>query len=152
MEHRISHEEMDQILQELEYDYVQALKDNEADTVEEFIEQFLYDSWEYNEKNMENIKLVFSRFAEGDIFSKTFGGAFNEMVDHLQEKLETLDQNGDYPVIRQGAGASLVVAFVDGLVIQYYTGAHSIEGLREKTPLLKNVLLNSLQAEDADLA
>ncbi|SIS46271.1 hypothetical protein [Salimicrobium flavidum] len=96
-------------------------------------------------RTIENIKLVFSRYVEGDINVRTFGGAFNEMVDHLQRKLENLDQNGDYPGIHSGEGASLLVAFVDGLIVQYYTGAHDIEALNDKTPFLKSVLLNSLQ-------
>ncbi|UOQ45462.1 hypothetical protein MUN89_05810 [Halobacillus salinarum] len=147
MEHRISHKEMDGALKQLEDDYVQAVKSNESTTVEDFIEQFLYDSWTYNDQNLEYLKRVLERYTSGDIYPRTFIGAFNEMVDHLQVKLEQLDQNNDYPALHSKHGASLLVAFVDGLVIQYYVGVYSVEQLREMTPYLKIVILQALKAD-----
>ncbi|WP_268744476.1 hypothetical protein [Thalassobacillus devorans] len=40
MEHRISHKGMDELLKQLEDDYVKAVKGNESKTVEDFIETF----------------------------------------------------------------------------------------------------------------
>ena len=90
---------MDKILKELEADYVKAVKDNECTTVEAFIEQFLYDSWSYNEQNMESIKTVMSRYSQGEINPNTFSGAFNGMLDHVQRKLEELDSDKNYSII-----------------------------------------------------
>lgn len=47
MEHRISSRNMDELLKGLEDNYVEAVRGNEATSVEEFVEQFLYDSWDY---------------------------------------------------------------------------------------------------------
>ncbi|MFG6115653.1 hypothetical protein ACGTN9_10715 [Halobacillus sp. MO56] len=147
MEHRISHKGMDELLKQLEDDYVKAVKGNESTTVEGFIEKFLYDSWDYNEENIENIKSVLSRYKQGEIYQRTFSGAFNEMVDHLQVKLEQLDEDKVYPVLHSNQGASLLVAFVDGLVIQYYLGVYDADQLREMTPYLKRVILQALKTE-----
>lgn len=148
MEHRISHEDMDRILKQLEDDYVRALKENSSSTVEDFIEQFLYDSWEYNDRNIDLIKAVMSRYTQGEIYRTTFSGAFNEMVDHLQGKLTELDKEGRYPMIHTSYGASFLVSFVDGLVIQYFTGIYSVEDLKDLTPQLKKVILNALTTDE----
>ncbi len=42
----------------------------------------------------------------------------------------------------------MLVAFVDGLVIQYYIGVYEVAQLREMTPYLKRVLLQALRTED----
>ncbi|WP_181347669.1 hypothetical protein [Thalassobacillus sp. CUG 92003] len=147
MEHRISHQEMDRLLKQLEDDYVNAIRDDNSTNVEEFIEQFLYKSWTYNDQNIENIKRVLGRYKSGDIYQGVFSAAFNEMVDHLQIRLEQLDQDRDYPVLHSEHGASLLVAFVDGLIIQYYLGVYDIERLRKMTPHLTQVLLNALKRE-----
>ncbi|KHE67880.1 hypothetical protein [Halobacillus sp. BBL2006] len=147
MEHRISHEEMDTILKQLEDDYVKAVKGNSSRNVEDFIEQFLYDSWDYNDQNIDLIKAVMSRYTQGEIYETTFSGAFNEMVDHLQEKLQQLDEEEIYPMIHTPWGGSFLVSFVDGLVIQYFTGIYSVEDLRKLTPQLKEVILNALCTE-----
>ncbi|WP_173915275.1 hypothetical protein [Halobacillus sp. Marseille-Q1614] len=147
MEHRISHQGMDELLKQLEDDYVKAVKGNESTTVEGFIEQFLYDSWDYNDRNIENIKSVLSRYTSGEIYKGTFSGAFNEMIDHLQVKLEQLDPDMGYPVLHSNHGASVLVAFVDGLVIQYYIGTYDVDQLREMTPYFKRIILQALQTE-----
>ncbi|SDZ77136.1 hypothetical protein SAMN05421743_101140 [Thalassobacillus cyri] len=147
MEHRISHKGMDELLKQLEDDYVKAVKDNESTTVEGFIEKFLYDSWDYNEQNIDKIKSVLSRYKSGEIYQRIFSSAFKEMVDHLQVKLEHLDQDKVYPVLHSNQGASLLVAFVDGLVIQYYLGVYDADQLREMTPYVKRVILQALRTE-----
>ncbi|WP_235062600.1 hypothetical protein [Thalassobacillus devorans] len=89
-----------------------------------------------------------SRYNQGEIHPGTFSSAFNEMVDHLLIKLQDLDQDKAYPVIHSDHGASMLVAFVDGLVIQYYIGVYEVAQLREMTPYLKRVLLQALRTED----
>ncbi|WP_226579648.1 hypothetical protein [Halobacillus litoralis] len=147
MEHRISHKDMDELLKKLEDDYVEAVTGNESTTVEEFVHEFLMDSWEYNDRNIENIKAVMSRYSKGDIYKHTFSGAFNEMVDYVQDKLTSLDQEKEYPLIHQPYGASVMISFVDGLVIQYYTGCYDVEQLRNMTPQIKQIILNALKTE-----
>ncbi|MYL19529.1 hypothetical protein GLW04_06465 [Halobacillus litoralis] len=147
MENRISHQNMDELLEKLEDDYLSALKHNDSKSVDEFIDQFLYDSWEYNDRNMEDIKEVMGRYTEGGIKVRTFSGAFNEMVDYLKETLESLDPSGEYPLLHTPYGASALVAFVDGLIIQYFTGVYTVDDLKEITPGLKQMLLTTLAAE-----
>lgn len=144
MEHRISHENMDDLLKQLEDDYIHALNNNQCENVEDFIEQFLYDSWDYNDRNIDMIKSVMSRYTQGKVYQTTFAGAFNEMVDHLQSKLTELDQDNKYPMIHHNLGASILVAFVDGLVVQYYTGIYSVKDLQDKTPQFKKTILSAL--------
>ncbi|WP_347861882.1 hypothetical protein U0355_01325 [Salimicrobium sp. PL1-032A] len=144
MEHRISHRNMDELLKGLEDDYVQAIKGNDAANVETFVEQFLYDSWNYNDQNIETIKTVMSRYSKGEIYETTFSGAFNEMVDHVQDKLEELDASKEYPVIQEGQGASTLIAFVNGLVVQYFTGCCTADDLRNRVPRHKKILLHAL--------
>ncbi|SDW00091.1 hypothetical protein SAMN05421781_0041 [Marinococcus luteus] len=139
--------DMDELLQQLEEDYVQAVKSNESKNIEDFVEQFLYDSWAYNENNIENIKSVLSRYTRNEIYRATFSGSFNEMVEHLQQKLKQLDQSGKYPVVHTNNGASVLVAFVDGLVIQYYVGIYSVSQLRSMTPFFKRLILEALKVE-----
>ncbi|WP_252315760.1 hypothetical protein [Sinobaca sp. H24] len=147
MKDRISHEGMDEILKKLEDDYIKAVKENESRSVEGFVEQFLYDSWTYNDENLQNIKTVLSRYSTGEVYSTTFIGAFNEMVDHLRLKLQELDAEKAYPALHHQHGASFLVAFVDGMVIQYFIGVYTVEQLREMTPYLKQVILQALRTE-----
>ncbi|GGC77589.1 hypothetical protein GCM10007216_05160 [Thalassobacillus devorans] len=147
MEHRVSHQDMDELLKQLEDDYIKAVKDNDRATVERFIEKFLYDSWDYNEENIDSIKYVLKRYSNGEIAQGTFSGAFNEMVDHLQAKLERLDHEKEYAVLHTDKGASLLVAFVDGLVLQYYLDVYDVEQLKEMTPYLKQVILQALKTK-----
>jgi hypothetical protein len=138
---------MDELLKQLEDDYIKAVKDNESTNIEDFIEQFLYDSWVFNEQNIEMIKRVLSRYTSGEINQGTFSSSFNFMVEQLQERLKQLDQNMVYPVLHSKNGASMLVAFVDGLVLQYYIGIYDIDELREMTPYLKRVILQMLKTE-----
>ncbi|WP_252315032.1 hypothetical protein [Sinobaca sp. H24] len=147
MKDRISHEGMDEILKKLEDDYIKAVKENESRSVEEFVEHFLYDSWTYNDENIQDIKTVLSRYSTGEVYSTTFIGAFNEMVDHLRAKLQELDTEQAYPALHNQHGASFLVAFVDGMVIQYFIGVYTVEQLREMTPYLKQVMLQALRTE-----
>ncbi|KGP73422.1 hypothetical protein [Pontibacillus yanchengensis] len=148
MEHRISHDNMDDILKKLEDDYIQVLVQNESTTVEDFIEQFLYDSWDYNHQNMDLIKAVMRRYSQGDVHPVTFSGAFKEMADHLQKNLAQLDHEHNYPMLHTGLGTTTLVAIIDGMVVQYYTGTYSIEDLKNKTPQLKSMILNALSTQD----
>lgn len=145
MEHRISHDNMDEILKQLEDDYVDSVRNNNCGTVEGYIEKFLDDSWDYNDRNIDLIKKVMSRYSQGDIQTVSFSGAFNEMVDHLQDKLCELDKKQEYPLIHSSYGGSFLVAFVDGVVIQYYAGVYSVEDFRELTPMFKSVILNAMK-------
>lgn len=145
MEKTSSNIEMDANLKQLEDDYIEALNANESSTIEDFIQQFLYDSWEYNQSNLEMIKSVMSRYTKGEISKSTYSESFSRMVNHLQKKLSELDVNNDFPLIHSGLGASVLVSFVDGLVIQFYAGVYSIEELNQFTPHYKNVLLNALK-------
>lgn len=147
MEHRIAHDNMDETLKKLENDYVKAVRDNEHQTVEGFIEQFLYDSWEYNDQNIDMIQSAMKKYAQGKIEKSTFQGAFNEMVDHLYDRLEELDEDKRYPMLHQPTGASILVALVDGLVIQYFTNVYSVEDLQSLTPHLKETILNALKTK-----
>ncbi|WP_079475968.1 hypothetical protein [Marinococcus halophilus] len=140
-------QEMDEILSRLEEDYVKAVKGNESGNVEDFVEKFLYDSWAYNEENMDNIKSVLSRYTRKEIHQSTFSGSFNEMVGHLQKKLKELDRDKNYPALHTDYGASVVVAFVDGLIIQYYVGVYSIDQLKNMTPAFKRLILEALTVE-----
>ncbi|WP_368505106.1 hypothetical protein AB3N04_05515 [Alkalihalophilus sp. As8PL] len=150
MADRDSHQGMDELLRQLEGDYIKAVKDNESTTVESFIEEFLYDSWDYNEENIENIKSVMSRYSNGKIHQGTFSKSFNKMLKHLKLKLEQLDSDMEYPVLHSNNGAALLVAFVDGLVIQYYIGVYDVNQLREMTPSIKRVILQALKTEGTE--
>ncbi|WEG17310.1 hypothetical protein PQ478_02065 [Alkalihalophilus pseudofirmus] len=152
MERRDSQQGMDKLLRQLESDYIKAVKDNENTTVEGFIEQFLYDSWDYNDKNLEDIKSVLGRYSDGEIYQGTFSKSFTEMLKHLKMKLQQLDSAMEYPVLHTNNGASLLVAFVDGLVIQYYVGIYNVEKLREMTSYIKSVILHALKAEGTESA
>ncbi|SFF84015.1 hypothetical protein SAMN05216353_110115 [Halobacillus alkaliphilus] len=144
MKQKVSHEDMDQTLRQLEKDYIEALDRNQSTSVEDFIDQFLKDSWEYNHQNMENIKLVMKRYSQGDIYSSKFSGAFIEMVAHLQEKLASLDGDNHYPLVHSQLGASVLVAIVDGLVVQLYTGMYQVEDLQDYSSQFKQVILRAL--------
>ncbi|WP_066173598.1 hypothetical protein [Bacillus marinisedimentorum] len=135
------------LLSQLEDDYVQAVKGNESVTVEDFIEQFLYDSWEYNVRNMDKLKRVLTRYESGDIDQGSFTKSFKKMVGHLQVKLAELDQDKAYPVLHSNHGASLLVAFVDGLIVQHYAGVYDADQLRDMTPYLQRVILGALKTE-----
>ncbi|MED1602831.1 hypothetical protein [Alkalihalophilus marmarensis] len=150
MERRDSQQGMDKLLRQLESDYIEAVKDNENTTVEGFIEQFLYDSWDYNDKNLEDIKSVLGRYSDGEIYQGTFSKSFTEMLKHLKMKLQQLDSGMEYPVLHTNNGASLLVAFVDGLVIQYYVGIYNVEKLREMTSYIKSVILHALKTEGTE--
>ncbi|MEL3971683.1 hypothetical protein AAEO50_05255 [Rossellomorea oryzaecorticis] len=139
--------DMDEALKRLEDDYVRAVKENDSTNVKDFIEQFLYDSWEYNDQNIEMIKTVLGRYSSGRIPQRTFRSSFNYMTEELQEKLRQLDHDKVYPVLHSKDGASMLVAFVDGLVLQYYIGAYDVDDLREMTPYLKRVILQMLKTE-----
>ena len=147
MEHRISHDNLDEDLKRLEDDYVEAVRNNNSKTVEGFVEKFMYDSWDYNEQNIDLIQSVLRRYAKGEIHKTSFQGAFNEMVDYVHEKLVELDAEGQFPVIHQPNGASILVSLVDGLVIQYYTNVYSVEYLKEMTPQLVQMILNALKTK-----
>ncbi|MFC7319573.1 hypothetical protein [Halobacillus campisalis] len=147
MNQNISHEEMDSILANLEGEYIRALNGNDSTNIEEFVEQFLYDSWDYNDRNIESIQKVMSRYSGGEIHANTFAGSFQKMVDHLQKKLASLDEDDQYPMVHSPLGASILVAFVDGLVIQYYTAVYTVDDLKEATPHFKQIILNALRME-----
>jgi hypothetical protein len=141
------HNDMDEALKRLEDDYVKAVKENNSTNVEYFIEQFLYDSWEYNDQNIEMIKSVLGRYSSGRISQGTFRSSFNYMTEELQVKLRQLDHDKVYPVLHSKDGASMLVAFVDGLVLQYYIGTYDVDDLRGMTPYLKRVILQMLKTE-----
>ncbi|MGG4549705.1 hypothetical protein ABER02_18325 [Rossellomorea marisflavi] len=147
MEHRITPYGMDELLIKLEEDYVCAIRNNEGKSVEDFIEHFLYDSWNYNEENMDIIKNVLGRFTSDESYQEILTESFNIMVDHLRERLVELDQAKNYPVLHSKHGASLLVACVDGLVLQYYLGIYSVDKLREMTPYLKSIILHGLKTK-----
>ncbi len=147
MEHTNSRQKKDALLTQLEDDYIQAVKGNDSSTVEGFIEHFLYDSWEYNERNLDKIKSVLGRYEHEDIDQATFRRSFKKMIGHLQTKLAELDRDKEYPVLHSNHGASLLVAFVDGLVIQYEIGIYDAGQLKGMTPYLKSVILQSLKTE-----
>ncbi|WP_281974428.1 hypothetical protein [Halobacillus litoralis] len=149
MKHRISHDQMDKTLKQLEDDYIKAVKDNKNTTIDGFVEQFLYDSWNYNYENLELIQAVLRKYAQGDISKTIFQGAFNEMTDHLQGKLRELDPDQLYPLVHQPIGASILVSCVDGMIIQYFTNVYSIEDLNEMTPQIKRMLLNALGTNES---
>ncbi|BCB02678.1 hypothetical protein [Bacillus sp. KH172YL63] len=136
---------MDKNLKKLEDDYIEALDSNGSSTVEEFIDSFLYDSWDYNEQNMDLITTVMSRYSRGEITTPTFRDSFNRMVEHLQHQLAALDHTHDYPLLHSKHGASILVSMVDGLVVQYFLGVYSADALRDMTPTLKEVILNALK-------
>ncbi len=150
LKHRNTPDEMDELLEKLEEDYVKAVKKIESQRVEEFIEQFLYDSWNYNEKNIGNIRSVLSRYTSSEIHQRILAESFEVMVDHLRQRLIQLDQNMEYPVLHSTHGASILVAQVDGLVLQYYIGTYSADKLREMTPYLKSIILQGLKTKYQD--
>lgn len=147
MAEQMSRHGMDEGLKQLEDDYVKAVKGNESTDVEGFIEQFLYDSWTYNDQNMEMIKNVMSRYTSGEIYQETFSESFSYMVDHLKKRLEQLDHDMTYPVLHSKDGTSMLVAIVDGLVLQYYIGTYDKDQLRGMTPYLKRVILQAMKTE-----
>ncbi|RBP03436.1 hypothetical protein [Rossellomorea aquimaris] len=141
---------IDSGLKKLEEDYIRALNLNESSTIEEFIQTFLYDSWDYNEQNMEMIASVMGRYSRGEINQTTFGPSFDRMVNHLRGKLSKVDSQHDYPMIHSKMGASILVSLVDGLVIQYFAGVYSMDELRKLTPQLKRSVLNALSISDEE--
>lgn len=145
MAQHMSQQGMDELLKQLQDDYVKAVKGNESTNVEDFVEKFLYDSWDYNDQNIEMIKSVLSRYTTGEIYQGTFSASFNYMVEHLQVRLRQLDQDKVYPVLHSEDGASMLVALVDGLVLQYYIGIYDVDQLRRMTPYLKQVILQALK-------
>jgi len=147
MKKRISHPNMDDRLKQLEEDYINAIKENEETSVEAFLENFLNDSWTYNEQHMDDITTVFQRYSNKDIPEDTMHGAFREMIDQLRLKLRQLDKDRASPLLHSEDGTNLLVAAVDGLVLQYYLGVYDIEELRNRTPLIKKVILNMLKTE-----
>lgn len=142
-----SRRNIDELLKGLEDDYITAVSENEAPSVEAFVEQFLYDSWNYNEQNIETIKTVMSRYSQGKIPETIFSESFNKMTSQVQKKMENLDADKEYPVIHDGRGASILIAFIDGLVIQYFSGCYTVEQLKEMVPSLKKILLQALRTE-----
>jgi hypothetical protein len=142
-----SQQGFDEALKRLEEDYVKAVNENESTNVEDFIEQFLYDSWEYNDQNIDMIKSVLGRYSSGRISQGTFRSSFNYMTEELHIKLRELDQEKIYPVLQSKDGASMLVAFVDGLVLQYYIGTYDVDDLKGMTPYLKRVILQMLKTE-----
>ena len=86
-----SKDRMDEALKKLEEDYLDAVENNDSDSVEEFIEAFLYDSWSYNERNLATIKTAMSRYSQQQIDVDTFSNSFKRMVDRVQEKLQELE-------------------------------------------------------------
>ncbi|WP_423189005.1 hypothetical protein ACO1PF_10485 [Alkalibacterium sp. f15] len=147
MENRINHQKMDGLLKQLEDDYIKSVKENESSNVEAFIESFLYASWTYNEQHMEEITTVLSRYSKEEIPKSTMNGAFSEMTDQLRLKLQQLDKEKEYPLLHSDHGSNLIVALVDGLMVQYFVGVYDMERLRELTPFLKKVTLNTLRLE-----
>lgn len=139
---------MDSGLKKLEDDYIRALNINESSTIEQFIQTFLYDSWDYNEQNIELIKTVMGRYSRGEIHQTTFSLSFDRMVNHLQKRLSEVDRNLDYPIVHSKIGASILVSFVDGFIIQYFAGIYSVDDLRKLTPKLKESILNALSISD----
>ncbi|WP_214811154.1 hypothetical protein [Exiguobacterium sp. s127] len=135
----------EEILQILEDDYIKSIDDNEMTTVESFIEKFLYESWTYNHQNIEYIKQTMQDYSKGDLQQPVFVKSFNKMVYHLQKKLILLDESKQYPLLHNEHGAFILVAIVDGLIVQYYTGNYEVEQLKEITPLLKNTILQALK-------
>ena len=113
MGHTSSKNRMDEALGKLEEDYLDAVDNNQSNSVEAFVEAFLHDSWSYNERNLATIKTAMSRYSQQQIDVDTFSSSFQRMVDRVQEKLQGLDEGGRYPVIQEGRGASLMIAFVD---------------------------------------
>ncbi|OJF92768.1 hypothetical protein [Alkalibacterium sp. 20] len=147
MKNRINHQKMDGLLKQLEDDYIKSVKENESSNVEAFIESFLYASWIYNEQHMEEITTVLSRYSKEEITKSTMSGAFSEMIDQLRLKLQQLDKEKEYPLLHSDHGSNLIVALVDGLMVQYFVGVYDVERLRELTPFLKKVTLNTLRTE-----
>ncbi|MFJ6414345.1 hypothetical protein ACIQLG_16305 [Terribacillus saccharophilus] len=135
------------LLRQIKEDYLKAIYNNNSENVEEFIEQFLYDSWEYNEQNLEKLKDSLGDYSSGNIDNDTFRAAFKDMIDPIQRKLEELDADIHYPMIHTTRGASFLVAFVDGLVIQYYVGVYKIDQLKEMTPHLTSIILNGFKSK-----
>ncbi len=137
----------ERVLQQLEHDYVKAIDDNQSTTVEHFIEQFLYDSWTYNDQHLADIQLVLRHYSGQTMDPGTFNRSFQYMVQCLQTKLEHLDQTREYPMLHTSYGASLLVATVDGLIVQYYASIYNVDQLRAMTPGLTTVVLQSLKIE-----
>ncbi|MCR8849820.1 hypothetical protein NQ095_15480 [Rossellomorea sp. SC111] len=135
---------IDSGLKKLEDNYIQALNLNESNTIEQFIETFLYDSWEYNEENMELIISVMGRVNRGDIHQTIFSQSFDRMITHLQKKLSKVDHDRNFPIVHSKTGASILVSFVDGMIIQYFAGIYSVGDLRKLTPQLKQSILNAI--------
>ncbi|EGA88342.1 hypothetical protein GPDM_15819 [Planococcus donghaensis MPA1U2] len=139
---------MDKALKELEQDYLDAVDNNSSSTVEAFVETFLYDSWSYNEQNLDRIKTVMSRYSQEQINAQTFSSSFSRMVDKVQGKLEELDMDKQYPVIQDGQGASLLIAIVDGLVIQYFAGTYPTDELEKRTPYFTRFITQALKTKN----
>lgn len=130
-------EDNNDFLNELEKDYIASVKENTSETIEDFIESFLYNSWEYNEQKIKKIQTVFSRYSSGELSKETVSSSFNRMLNCLEQKLKELDKDKNYPIIHTGKGASLIVSLVDGLIVQYFLGVYTIDRLQDLTPQLK---------------
>lgn len=142
---------MDHLLEELEKDYINAVENNANENVEAYIEQFLYDSWIYNHANIHKIKSVLSRYADGEINQQVFSESFSKMVEHLHVRLMQLDKAKEYPLLHAQNAASLFVALIDGLVVQYYVGIYSTDHLKAMTPTLKKVIVQTLKMQVEEL-
>ncbi|WP_394219265.1 hypothetical protein [Halobacillus trueperi] len=58
-----------------------------------------------------------------------------------------MDEDQRYPMLHQPTAASILVAIVDGLVIQYFTNVYSVEDLQSLTQQLKEIILNALKTK-----
>ncbi|WP_158004631.1 hypothetical protein [Planococcus donghaensis] len=53
-----------------------------------------------------------------------------------------------YPVIQDGQGASLLIAIVDGLVIQYFAGTYPTDELEKRTPYFTRFITQALKTKN----
>ncbi|WP_238323763.1 hypothetical protein [Planococcus donghaensis] len=89
-----------------------------------------------------------SRYSHEQINAQTFSSSFRRMVDKVQKKLEELDMDKQYPVIQDGQGASLLIAIVDGLVIQYFAGTYPVDELEQRTPYFTRFITQALKTKN----
>ncbi|MYL49710.1 hypothetical protein GLV98_09435 [Halobacillus litoralis] len=61
--------------------------------------------------------------------------------------MDELDEDQRYPMLHHSTAASILVAIVDGLVIQYFTNVYSVEDLQSLTQQLKKIILNALKTK-----
>lgn len=132
------------LLNDLEKDYITSVKENTSETIEDFIESFLYGSWEYNEQNIDKIQTVMSSYSSGSLSTDTVSSSFNRMLDSLEMKLKELDKDENYPIIHTGNGTSLIVSLVDGLIVQYFLGVYTNDRLQDMAPQLKDTTLKMI--------